>query len=311
MPDHPHLRWMRETADQIQKDYERLHDVAANDPQRAGHGGESTWKELLTNWLPPSYEVVTRRYIVPEDGEDTFETDLVVISPGYPQKLREREEIMAGGVAAAFCVRLTVDAGGINDAIDRATRLRRGLKPRHGSARAEMLGAFPVGLLAHAHIWTGEHSDPTANVTTGLEKQYETALHPRELLDFVCVANLGTWSAARMPYAPPATLAHLQGAPQSFAQQGAAITAFVQSFAEMSPDPVAMQIAHLFERLSLDDPGLRRTADGFRLTNTLGGGSGLQHHWPLAAVFSEGVISQLPNRIFSGLGDVDWRAAYM
>jgi hypothetical protein len=63
---------MRETADQIQKDYERLHDVAANDPQRAGHGGESTWKELLTNWLPPSYEVVTRRYIVPEDGEDNI-----------------------------------------------------------------------------------------------------------------------------------------------------------------------------------------------------------------------------------------------
>ena len=81
--------------------------AAQEDPQRAGHGGEGTWRRFLQDWLPPAYEVGTRKYIVPEEGEDGFETDLVVFAPAYPKRLRDREEILGAGVAAAFSVKLT------------------------------------------------------------------------------------------------------------------------------------------------------------------------------------------------------------
>jgi hypothetical protein len=102
---------------------------------------------------PPGYDVVTRKYIVPEVGLEEFETDILVLHPSYPVPLRTREEILAGGVAAAFSVKLTLDASGIRDGVRRAIALRRGLKPRYGTPREEMTAPFPVGLLAHSHSW--------------------------------------------------------------------------------------------------------------------------------------------------------------
>ena len=56
--------------------------------------------------MPSSYEVSTRKYILPEIDEapEPHETDIVIFSPGYPEAFRGREEVLAGGVAAAFNV---------------------------------------------------------------------------------------------------------------------------------------------------------------------------------------------------------------
>jgi hypothetical protein len=99
--------------------------------------------------LPSAYKVVTRKYILPEVGSESFETDIVVLNPSYPERLHSREEMLAGGVAAAFSLKLTADAQGIRDAVERAVALRRALQPRMGTPRDEMIGPFPVGLLAH------------------------------------------------------------------------------------------------------------------------------------------------------------------
>ena len=184
-------------------DWDRLHSAARKDPQKAGHGGEATWAQLLERWLPDSYEVATRKYILPEteDAPEPSETDIVVFSPGYPKALRNKEEVIAGGVAAAFSVRLTLDADGIRDATQRAADIRRHTKPRYGTIRGELLGPFPVGLLAHSHGWQGVGSTPTENVTAAAVK-HEAGLvrHPRESLDLICVADLGTWALSRSPF---------------------------------------------------------------------------------------------------------------
>jgi hypothetical protein len=283
-----------------------LHTVASDDPQQAGHGGEATWVELLQNWLPSSYQVVTRRYIVPEQGDDIFETDIVVISPGYPSALREREEIMAGGVAAAFSVKLTLNAAGITDAADRASRLQRGMKGRFGSPRAQMLGAFPVGLLAHGHGWTREGSTPKINISEALETAHRASTHPREILDYTCVANLGTWSVARIPYVPPSSISSDSPDHQ---RHGAAMTAVFQSDPNNSSSPVAIFVTHLVERMSYSDPTMRSTADGLRLTDTAGSGSGIPRFWSLDPLFDFDVRRHLPARGLSR-GDVDWRTVY-
>jgi hypothetical protein len=79
-----HHQWLDEFTRSIREDYDRLHAEARGDPQRAGHGGEETWARLLRAWLPPTYEVATRKYIVPEEGDETFETDIVVFKSGIP-----------------------------------------------------------------------------------------------------------------------------------------------------------------------------------------------------------------------------------
>ena len=66
-------RWFAKTAQEIQNDYDRLHAEARCDPQKAGHEAEAGWKAVLDRWVPPHYEVGTRKYLLPDinpDGAD-------------------------------------------------------------------------------------------------------------------------------------------------------------------------------------------------------------------------------------------------
>jgi hypothetical protein len=283
----------------VQEDWERLHAAARKDPQRAGHGGEATWADLLRKWLPRTYEVQTRKYILPEteDAPDPRETDIVVYSPGYPDAFRGREEVLAGGVAAAFNVRLTLDAEGIRDATERAVEIRRHLKPRYGCVRGELLGPFPVGLVAHSHGWVNEGSTPTDNVTeAAAARDTELVLHPRECLDLICVADLGTWTTMRSPWI-------------EMGEDGARChVSRIAAHPELSPTPVASFVTHLLKRLSYADPSLRPVTDGLFALEMLGIGGAIPRQWKLDAVFSEEVREQLPARLRPP--DVDWLYVY-
>ena len=89
-PPHELQRWFKQVAADVAVDYETLHAEAVANPQKSGHGGESTWLRLLRDWLPPGYDVAARKYIIPETDQQPFETDIVVFNPGYPERLRER-----------------------------------------------------------------------------------------------------------------------------------------------------------------------------------------------------------------------------
>jgi hypothetical protein len=225
--------------------------------------------------------VGTRKYIVPEEGEKTFETDIVVFNPGYPKRLRRRVDVLAGGVAAAFSVKLTLNADGIRDGVKQAAALRRATKVRSGTARSEILGPFAVGLLAHSHDWTRTPEDTITDRARELD--LSEARHPRESLDFLCVADLSTWTRSRIPYLPPSTelpsdvlsapLADACERPTATPEQKAAgysMTAFGRTERKRSPAPVAVFIAFLIARLSYSDPTLKPFADGLRLTDTVG-----------------------------------------
>lgn len=301
-----HHEWLAKWQREVQEEYDRLHAVAKKEIQLSGHGGEATWIRLLEEWLPPAYEVTGRKYIVPEVGDDKFETDVVIFNPGYPERLRAREDVLAGGVAAAFSVKLTLDAAGLRDAADRAARLRRAMKTRNGSPRSEMTGPFAFGVLAHSHGWKQPKSTPRENLSRNLwELDGTTALHPRESLDFVCIADLASVHTMRMPYMPPQYLSHLGGTGIDFSN-GLAISAMTVSDENEPAGPVATFIASLIIRLSQTDPTLIPFADGLRLTETLGSGSGPQRFHALSDVFTDDVIAALPTRAFS---EGDWSSA--
>jgi hypothetical protein len=298
-----HHQWLVNWQAEVQKDYERLHELAKKDPQQSGHGGESTWLRLLQDWLPPTYHVASRKYVVPEVGEDIFETDIVIFNPGYPARLREREEVLAGGVAAAFSVKLTLDAEGIKDAAARAARLRRSMKVRVGTPRSEMVGAVTFGVLAHSHAWKQPASKPRENLQENLWKyDHESANHPRESLDLVCVADLASVALIRIPYLAPHFLRDLtsQGIDVG---PGLAMTAMTMSNYKTAAGPVGNFIASLIVSLAEGDPTLRPYADGLRLTETLGSGYGLQRHYPLEQVYTDELIKLLPHHAF---GNNEW-----
>jgi hypothetical protein len=290
-------KWFRKLGREIKEEYDRLHQAALKDPQRAGHGGEGTWVSVLKEWLPPTYQVVTRKYVVPEVGADMFEMDIIVLHPSYPEPLRSREEILAGGVAAAFSVKLTLDASGIRDGVERAVALRRALKPRYGTPREEITAPFPVCLLAHSHNWKAPNSTPTVNIVNQLwSLDSELVEHPRESLDYLCVADLGLWSAVRVPYLPPNAVQYNPIASERQRAEGAAYTVINQTDPSQTFTAVASLIAHLLVRLSYSDPTLRPLADNLRLTGTLGEGSGATRIWNLDRVFADDVREQLPHR---------------
>jgi hypothetical protein len=298
---HAHHEWLEMVADKMGHEYGRLRADAATPAriQQVGHGAEATWVQFLTEWLPPGYEVGRRKYILPEaDGDgDEFETDIVVFAPSYPTALRVQERVLAAGVAAAFSVKLTADAAGLREAAESAVKLSRGLKPRNGTPRSEMLRPFPFGYLAHSHSWTSPASAPWDNVARNLQLNDETFVqHPRDSLDVVCIADLGMWNQMYLPYTPNGAI------------PTAGVSASTAMIGSSGPQPVAMLISWLYERLSLTNPALTGLSDGFRLT-TGGQGSGPQRRWPLDAVFTADVRSQLHHKAYGG-GGPDWATSF-
>jgi hypothetical protein len=302
-----HHEWLKKWQREVAEEYERLHEVALKDPQQSGHGGETTWKRLLEEWLPPTYGIECRKYIIPEEGDDKFETDIVIFNPGYPERLRQREEVLAGGVAAAFSVKLTLDSAGLRDSFDRSVRLRRSMKPRYGSPRHEILGAFPFGVLAHSHSWKKPSSNPIENLRSNLWRlDNELVVHPRESLDFVCIADLTYAKTFRIPYMPSRHLQHLTDKGMD-TSNGLAVSAITIADVNNAAGPVAGFIAALLERLALTDPTLTSLADGLRVTDTLGSEGGQQRFFQLHDIYSKELVAALPHR---GLADGDWRVAY-
>jgi hypothetical protein len=304
-----HHEWFAKLSRDIQEDWERLRPTGPEDTQKAGHGGESTWERLLSDWLPDSYEIGLRKYILPEvEGAEAFETDIIVFNPSYPEALRDREEVLAGGVAAALSAKLTLNAEGIRDGVKKAAALRRQIMMRYGSLRDELLGPFPVGLVAHSHVWKAPESTPLDNIGNALVSlDAKHATHPRECLDILCVADLATWTASRIAYSPPEVAAVLPGAVQDQIEHGACVTSASRAEPELSPPPVGVFIAHLLNQLAYRDPTLRGMVQGLSLTGTLGAGGGKARLWNLGDVYSRDVLAFIPQRLGSS---PDWMGAY-
>jgi hypothetical protein len=189
-PVSPLAQLLAELDHKVQQDYENSEDAASKDPQQAGHLAEATWKGLLDLWLPAGYSVATRRYVVPETNDDSFEVDLVVFRPHVPEVLRKQTRVPHGAIAAAFSVRRTADRAGLADAVDRAVRLRRSMDRSNLNSvpRKRVFPAYPVGFLALSHSWASDASVVVETVTTALlELDEANAEHPAESLDLCCI----------------------------------------------------------------------------------------------------------------------------
>lgn len=292
-----HKDWFDKWRREVQEEYDRLYAVAKNDPQQAGHGGETTWVKFLQEWLPVGYNVGLRKYIVTEDSDELFEMDIVIFNPGYPEKLQQEERVLAGGVAAAFSVKLSLTSDGIRDAINRAAKLRRAMQPRLGSLRGEANGAFLVGLLAHSHKWKSPRSNPRLNLIENLEKyDRELAVHPRETIDLICVADLAFAATSRSLYVEPVLATQVYARYGVDTSKGVMTQGIVMTDDQGALNPLASLIVSLITKLARTDYRLRPLADNLRLSRLDKTGSGKMRIFPAGEVYSKMLLDTLPYR---------------
>lgn len=274
---HDLFDFMRTATREMQEDYERIQKRASEDPGTAGDQGEEDWKRLFANWLPPMYQVVTKGRILSAEGIASPQVDVLVLHPTYPRKLLDKKLYLASSVAAAFECKLTLRSGHIRKLFHNAVEIRKHLLPRIGSAYKELHSPIVYGLLTHSHNWKGVKSTPIQNVRRHLANaDWRFVHHPRQMVDFICVADLATWVGMKSAEEVPKTWYSLHPARQK--SRGT----------NHSPisTPIGAMLVYLLLRLAWEDASVRNLADYFHRVELAGSGVGAARQWS-SSVFQQ------------------------
>lgn len=294
-PTQPHHRWLAAVGDDIQREYEAARAAAVGTRQhsgksiqRRGHLYESLWRRLLLGWLPPAYEVATRKYLVlgDEHGESRMspEIDLVIFNPNYPRHLRDRSEVLVSGVVAAFSVKGQLTKRHLSSAVTEAAILRRGLGHFDGQVIGELASPLLFGVLASTYKSSknSKKEPPQFEILDVLENASGTSSHPRENVDVVCVADLDCWFRSMQVSRQSSTAPH-----HYFDLWMCSTDEKDASFYH----PVAALIAALWAKLAARDQALSAISEQFRRSYTAGPYGGVGFGRPLQPLISEDLYS--------------------
>jgi len=298
------FNYMKSATQEIQNEYDRIQKRASEDPGTAGDNGEENWAHLLREWLPANYHVVTKGRIMNTDGDCGPQVDVLVLRPSYPKPLLNKKEYLEGGVLAAFECKLTLTAAHVRDAVQNSVRIRRLSRPeRKGTPYKELHTRLRYGLLAHSHSWQEITSTPIQNIEKHLrETEVDAVQHPKELLDFICVADLAAWSTTKMVFAGQQLLSQIEsryeqsGEWDAIQKEGGVVEAtHVCSAAEYQSDkdkkvaftPVGSFLTVLLESLSWEDESMKALAEYFVCAQLGGAGQGSGRYWPLSVLSDE------------------------
>jgi hypothetical protein len=100
--------FMSQISHEMESEYQRIRRRTPEDPGAAGDQGEQNWAELLKEWLPTTYYVVTKGRLIGYQTEVSRQVDVIVLKPSYPRRLRSTKLYLAAGVAAAFECKTTL-----------------------------------------------------------------------------------------------------------------------------------------------------------------------------------------------------------
>ena len=306
--------FMQQKSDWLAAEYCRIQRRVPEDPGTAGDQGEENWATLLRDWLPQTYHVKTKGRIISQNGEASPQIDVLVLKSIYPKQLIDENQktFLAAGVAAAFECKTTLKAAYIDEAIETCVKIKNLYPPREGTPYKELHAPIVYGLLAHSHNWKAPNSTPEANVRNKLsESDHSHVSHPRLGLDFLCVADLATWTAFKSSLVFPQTIPRdsplrlLTDGPDKFA---------LSSYHERLPFPpnqakhftsIGAFISNLTERLAWEDPALRDLADYYRSVKITGSGKGPLRLW-LTSIYSKKIRARVEAGNLSGSAGNEW-----
>jgi hypothetical protein len=261
-------------------EYKRIRSRATEDPGTAGDQAEENWASLLRGWLPAGCKVVTKGRILTHEGIAGPQVDVLVLAPSYPEKMVDTKVYFAGGVLAAFECKLTLKAQDIHRAVENSVRIKQHLPSRIGTPYRELQAPIVYGVLAHAHNWVRAGSNPRQTIEEHLRAADEQLVaHPREMLDAICVADLGTWYAVKTVAMNPRPLKPHRNRYPIVRHKGPIATGYMGTVVGSDFTAIGSMVVVLLRRLAWEDASLQTLADYFSLTGIAGPSSGRTRAW--------------------------------
>jgi hypothetical protein len=257
------MQLVQQATTNMAADYKRIRMRAQEDPGTAGDQGEENWAELLRGWLPATFYIVTKGRIVFSGGQASRQLDVLVLSPSYPKGLLNNKLYLAAGVLAAFECKITLRRKHIIKAVKSGDMLGS-ISRTDRSVKQHIVD----GLLAHSHDIASKNKPPQEVIMDALIQAEPELNDPRDCLDFICVADLGTWALMRLPVAPA-----------SESSIAAVVTSYMGPLAEAThqapiphvyPDPIGRFLTGLLRRLGPIDPAIASIATYFHDAGLLG-----------------------------------------
>jgi hypothetical protein len=280
-PPHDLEYLVKQATAKLAAEYDRMRQVAKEDPGTSGDQGEENWKELLRQWLPASYHVETKGRIISSTGETSGQVDVVVLRPSYPNGLLSSKLYLATGVLAAFECKRTLRRENIKAAVKAGIRIKK-------LARSDQRVNHQIiyGLLAHSHdLWRAK-KPPEQVLEEALNQadKYEVA-DPRDGIDMICVPPLGTWTLLRRAH-------------DLSKDKGIFLTSYMGGPAKDfigGTDAIGRFLTAFLRRLGRVDESITPIADYFEGVGLFGFGSGEVREWPI-----RNMSDQLVNALSSG-----------
>ena len=295
------IDFMNSATQEIENEYKRIQKRATEDPGTAGDQGEENWATLLRNWLPPTFQIVTKGRILSHKGVASPQVDVIVLQPEYPKHLVDKKLYLAGGVLAVFECKVTLKSHHIKEFFENSIEVKSHLAERKGSPYKELQSPILYGLLAHSHSWKNKNSTPIENIKTKLfEYDQKLITHPIQMPDIICVADLATWSSSKITFIGPGQIPDWTTMESIYGPKGSATSAYICHSKETENQsehftPIGALLTSLLNKLAWEYPSLRTFARYFELTNIQGSGGGSMRKWD-ASIYSD----EIRNKVMSG-----------
>lgn len=283
MQSHDLVDFMKSATRQIGEEYTRIQKRSTEDPGTAGDQGEENWATLLKNWLPTTFQIVTKGRILSHKGIASPQVDILVLQPEYPKHLLDKKLYLAGGVLAAFECKVTLKAKHIEEFVKNSIEIKSHAENRKDSPFKELQSPIIYGLLAHSHSWKGKSSSPAENIEIKLiEADLSFITHPIQMPDIICVADLECWSSSKVLVGPKQSVdwTPLMG---SRREKGLVCSVYMGREIERHKSkhhiPIGKMVISLLKKIAWEYPNLRQLSKYFTATSINGNSQGIPRPW--------------------------------
>jgi hypothetical protein len=281
-------------------EYDRIRSRALEDPGTAGDEAEENWAELLRGWLPANFPVVTKGRILNHLGEASPQVDIIVLSPTYPLRLRDKKLYFAGGVVAAFECKLTLRTQHFLNAFQNCKLIKNMLPNITGSPQEELYKPIIYGLIAHSCNLKSNIDKNIFHLVDQISKyDREIFSHPSEMIDIICIADTVSFEVSKTIHIGPMFSSEDVGdAFDDIDPNGGISTGYTAFYSgdecvkEWKATVLGSFIAYLIFRIALEEPSVRMFSEYMDNTGISGIGIGQWHPWP-SNVLSEGVVQRI------------------
>jgi hypothetical protein len=287
IPNNDLLSFITAASNQMDEEYFRIQRRVREDPGTAGDQGEENWATLLRNWLPPTFQIVTKGRILNSKGFASPQIDIIVLKPEYPRGLLDKKVYLEGGVLAVFECKLTLKSIDIAKFFKNSVIIKKMQSPIFPqSIYNETHTRIYYGLLSHSHNWA-KSAKMLKTISSKIhENDLRLITHPIQMPDIICIADTGCWVASK------SLVPQIDLSKKPYKNSSIFTYYLCEQLEENKNKPIGTALRNILHRLSKEHDGLRSLAEYFNRTIQKTGG-GTIRYWDIAKIFSEKSQSEL------------------